>query len=209
MISFVASRDGAALDRLAEAVGTSIDPAVRGSLLRFAELVSTWGRKTDLVKASSAAQLVEVLFLDAFVVARFLHCGRLIDVGAGAGAPTLPLLLLRPDLQATLLEPRRRRVAFLRTAVGALGLRARAQVREGRLESSPDAALRGFDVALSRATFAPDDWLERGARLAERVVVLLARGEPPSVPGWIPKRDERYVVPSSRAPRRALCYHPG
>ena len=40
-----------------------------------------------------------------------------IDVGSGAGAPALPFALLRPDVSLTLVEPLRKRIAFLRTAM--------------------------------------------------------------------------------------------
>ena len=169
---------------------------------RFAELVSQWGKKTDLVKAASVDELIDVLFTDAWQLARLIGSGGgLIDVGAGAGAPTIPLVLMRPDLNAVLLEPRRRRVAFMRTAVGALGLRERVDVVEGRIED-----WRGeHDLAVSRATFAPDEWLERASALAPRVVVLLAGGEAPEREGWEVEAEATYQTLAG-APRRARVY---
>lgn len=65
-----------------------------------------------------------------------------IDVGSGAGLPGIPLALLRPDLQVTLLEPLLRRSNFLIQAVEELGLgdrvtviRARAEDHEGRYDA--------------------------------------------------------------------------
>jgi 16S rRNA (guanine527-N7)-methyltransferase len=54
-------------------------------------------------------------------VAGDLQPGTLLDVGSGNGSPGLVLAALRPDLAATLLEPRQRRWAFLREAARAMG----------------------------------------------------------------------------------------
>jgi 16S rRNA (guanine527-N7)-methyltransferase len=60
--------------------------------------------------------------------APLLEAGSLLDVGSGNGSPGLVLAILRPDLEVTLLEPRRRRWAFLREAARAAG-RADVEVR--------------------------------------------------------------------------------
>ena len=172
MIDFDLFREGEALDLLAEKMGISLGEQ-RSGLLRYAELVSQWGQRTDLVSAKTSQELMQILFLDSFILSSLLAKSRMIDIGAGAGAPTLPLLLLQEESHALLVEPRRRRVAFLRTAIGSLDLHARASVWEGRLEQEPHDKLFGYDIALSRATFSPSEWLSRGSNLAPRVVVLL------------------------------------
>ncbi|MEO0324750.1 MAG: RsmG family class I SAM-dependent methyltransferase [Myxococcota bacterium] len=187
----------------AAAAAKAPDEALRRRLDAFEALIRRWRTKTDLVAGEGRA-LQEVLFLDAYVLARTTlvpERSRLLDVGAGAGAPGIPLAVLRPDLEITLLEPRRRRVAFLRTAVGSLGLAPRVRVVEGRLGDGPEPELSPFDVAMSRATFAPKEWLRRGPWLAPRVLVLAARDLPPGADGvW------RYEVPSTGAPRVVGSY---
>ncbi|MEM1413336.1 MAG: RsmG family class I SAM-dependent methyltransferase [Myxococcota bacterium] len=196
---------GAALGELAAAATAPVpDAAAAEALLAFEELVRSWRARTDLVAGEGAA-LREVLFLDAFALASpalLPEASRVIDVGAGAGAPAIPLALLRPDLVLTLLEPRRRRVAFLRTAVGTLGLVGRVRVLEGRLDDPPGPELRGaFDVGFSRATFAPDEWVRRGAALARRTLVLGAAELPAGAVS-----ETRYAVPSTGAPRAIGVY---
>lgn len=201
VVAFRADRDAPAVDELVRAVGLELGDA-RTSWLRYAELVGHWGQRTDLVSADSAAALAEILFLDAAALVALLPENALVlDVGAGVGAPTLPLALLRADLRIELLEPRRRRVAFLRTVVGALGLASRAKVVEGKLGDEGHAPV---DVALSRATFAPDEWLTRASTFATRVVLLLGRSETPTREGWRVEASRDYVVPSSNAARRAV-----
>ncbi|MCA9531950.1 MAG: class I SAM-dependent methyltransferase [Myxococcales bacterium] len=181
---------------------------------RYAALAAQWAARTDLTAARSAGALLEVLFVDALALlsARLIDDGAvLMDVGAGAGAPTLPIVLARPDLRAILIEPRRRRVAFLRTAVGALALERRVRVVEGRAEPGgrvPEGAgaLGRPTLALSRATFAPERWRALGAALAPEVLVLTS-GE--ALPDESPRRACRYRVPSSGAPRWAGVYGAG
>ena len=88
---------------------------------------------------------------------------RVADVGSGAGLPGIPLLLARPDLTMTLIEPLQRRITFLEDVRDALGLGV--QIRRARAEEITDR----FDVVVSRAV-APLD------RLAGWCAPLLAPG---------------------------------
>jgi 16S rRNA (guanine527-N7)-methyltransferase len=201
----------ASLGGLERAVGFALEGAVREGWLAYAALVERWRARTDLVAARDAPSLVEVLFADALASlagAFFDGDGRFVDVGAGVGAPTLPLLVALPRWRAVLVEPRRKRVAFLRTAVGSLGLAERACVVEDRLAlDDPVVEGKPFGVAVSRATFAPAEWLRVGARLARRTLVLTAREEPPAAPqGLRAGSTLRYAHPSTGAPRAISSY---
>lgn len=172
---------------------------------RYDALVELWNARQNLIGKKDARGRAEILFADAVVLEdrELLPEGaRLVDVGAGVGAPTIPLLLARPDLRATLIEPRRLRVAFLRTAIGELDLGERCAVLERRLEGAP---LEGapFDVALSRATFPPAEWLRRARGLAPRAIAMVA-GEP--LPEGSLLAERRYALPYSGAPRALGLY---
>ncbi|MEM6959572.1 MAG: RsmG family class I SAM-dependent methyltransferase, partial [Myxococcota bacterium] len=125
-----------------------------------------------------------------------------VDIGAGAGAPGVPLAILNPELHVTRVEPRRRRVAFMRTAVGQLRLAERVRVIEGRHDVAPGP----FDFAYSRATFAPPEWLTIGAVMAPRVGVLLAAGDAPVKAGWQVTQERAYTTVA--ASRRLLVFKP-
>lgn len=183
--------------------------AMRHSLGAWISLVAAWNARVDLTAARSDDELVDLMIADALVIAPRLPAGaRVVDVGSGAGAPGLPIAAARPDARVTLVEPLQKRVAFLRTAIGSTPAKeARPVVVRGRGE---DLVGRGevFDVAVSRATLAPDRWLALGADLAPHgdVWVLLARDEPPALEGWGVVDDLRYRWPLTGAERRAVRY---
>ncbi|MEY2932020.1 MAG: hypothetical protein RL033_2769 [Pseudomonadota bacterium] len=181
--------------------------AVQG-LSRLLDLVALWNQRVDLTAARSVEELVDLYLIDALVLAAAepvtSEQQRWLDVGSGAGAPGLVVQVLRPSVALTLVEPRAKRVAFLRTAIGQL--RLGAQLESGRSDQLP---ARTCDVAFSRATFPPAEWLAEGARLARHAVwVLLARGEVPELTGWQLERELSYEWPLTSAPRRALRYVP-
>jgi len=206
---FEAGRDASFVASLADAHGVSLDDERLRALANYAALVATWTRRVDLVATRGARELAELLFLDAFVLQASGWIGEgacLIDVGAGGGAPTLPLAQLRPDVSALLVEPRQKRGAFLRTASASLGLVGRVTVREGRVEpEAPASDLGEFDLSLSRATFAPEIWVPMGLALAPRTVALLGAAEWPEELR-VPTDARDYVVPSNGASRRALLF---
>jgi 16S rRNA (guanine527-N7)-methyltransferase len=185
----------------------AIEPRALARLCSLLDLVVTWNARTDLTAARTADELVDLFIADAVVLARASRASdqSWVDVGSGAGAPGLPLALLRPDLRLCLLEPRQKRVAFLRTAIGMLDCRS-AGVERARSEA---VAEQRFDVAVSRATLPPNEWLREGARLSRHAVwVLLAKAEVPTLHGWEVRLDHAYVWPLTGSERRALCFVP-
>lgn len=163
----------------ADALGLELDAGAVDSLAAFADLLFTWNRRINLTAVRNAEDLVDLHFADAFAAARFVAAGgRVADVGSGGGLPAIPLAVIRPDATFQLFEPTGKKVAFLRTAARELGLGSRVVIDGRRLEPPlPPELSSAFDVASSRATFAPGDWLVLGRRLVRpegRVLVYVA-----------------------------------
>jgi 16S rRNA (guanine527-N7)-methyltransferase len=176
--------------RLAAEWAVPCSPAQDAALAHFASLLMTWTARINLTGAASADDLASNHFPDSFALAaRLIDAATVVDVGSGGGLPALPLALLRPELRIQLVEPIAKKVAFLRTAIRELGLgpserAAGVQVHAGRIEAGapefPRDLAGGFDVAFSRATLAPDEWLPLGARLVRpggRVFVLASSAD--------------------------------
>lgn len=176
----------------------------------YFDLVKAWGKRTDLTSARTDTELAEILFLDAAQALSADWIGdssSLVDIGAGVGAPTIPILLTQESLRTTLVEPRRIRTAFLRTAAGTLGIATRTETLEQKIDPArPELDGAPFTIALSRATFSPEQWLRIGAQLAEEVWVLTAGAEPDPIGDLRLVRRLDYEVPSSSAPRSILAY---
>lgn len=123
---------------------------------QYLELFVRWNRVHRMTALSSPAAIVDDLFIDSLLLMKLLPVHRplaLVDIGAGAGIPGLPLRLADPGTTLTLVEAKRKRVSFLLAAQRELGL-ADVVVVEGRAEEVVlrQPALSGaFDVAVARA----------------------------------------------------------
>jgi 16S rRNA (guanine527-N7)-methyltransferase len=202
----VTAKLGPLVDGALASLGSPGDAGARDAIVTWVERLREWNTRMDLTAARSDAELVDLMLGDAAVLAAHVAPGaRVVDVGTGAGAPGLGLALLRPDLGITLVEPRAKRAAFLRTAVGLLE-RTDVRIDVTRGETLPAAS---WDVAISRATLEPQAWLDLGARLVAsggRVWALLAQGTPPVHPRARTEHDLAYSWPLTGAPRRAVEY---
>lgn len=203
------------VERLLRELEFDAPASSRGSFAHYLAHLTTWGARMDLTAARSADELVDLSLADAVVLAREElgpragEAASWVDVGSGGGAPGLPLFLsleaAGPNYRGTLVEPRSKRVAFLRSAVGELGL-GNVDVVRSRSDVLP---AQSFDRAVARATLPPPEWLVEGARLAKEAVwVLVAREQPPSHPGWSIDLDVSYCWPLTGVQRRALRYVP-
>ena len=122
-------------------------PDVVGRLAAYLAALDVWRRRTNLTGPFDSRELVSHALESVLGSQLIPHGIRVIDIGSGAGFPGLPLAIARPDLRVTLLEPRRKRAAFLRHVLQTLPLR-NASVLEKRSQALGDA---GFDLATVRA----------------------------------------------------------
>lgn len=118
-----------ARDWIAERFG-----ADRVALLdRFAIIIAEENGRQNLIAPSTLATLWVRHMLDSAQLVPLGGEGRWLDIGTGGGFPGLVVAVLRSD-QVLLVEPRRRRAAFLEECVTALGLTDRVRVLACKVE---------------------------------------------------------------------------
>lgn len=121
--SAVLSRGVEALD-----IG-NVSPEIYKHLFVYFTHLKKWMPTINLVAAAPDPQLVENHFLDSLSPLPLLGTydqktpASLIDIGSGAGFPGLILKIACPNLRVTLLEPRLKRVSFLKQIIRTLSLK--------------------------------------------------------------------------------------
>jgi 16S rRNA (guanine527-N7)-methyltransferase len=130
--------------------------SVRDALARFLALLSEKNEEMNLVstRAAEPAALARHL-ADSLAGLPFLPPPRpallrLLDLGSGGGFPAIPILLVRRDVEGTLVDSVRKKCDFLSAAAGGLALTARI-VNARFPDSFPMAKSGPFDVLTTRA----------------------------------------------------------
>lgn len=119
----------------------------------YFRLVSEANKHTNLTRITDEAQAARQHFSDSARVLKVIDMppgANVIDVGSGAGFPGMPVKLLRPDIDMTLLDSSGKKCDFIRSAAQSLGISV--TVQSERAEEAAKGPLReSFDFALSRA----------------------------------------------------------
>lgn len=138
-------------------LGAPPTPTQVTQFAQYAALLVEWNQRINLTAITDEEGIVIKHFLDSLSVLLALdpldEAGlRLIDVGTGAGFPGIPLAIMRPTWQVTLLESTRKKVEFLQTVGEALGLE-NIDPLWGRAEEQGQAAAQRarYDAAVARA----------------------------------------------------------
>lgn len=129
-------------------------------LARYLDLLLEANATMNLTRIVDRASAEVQHVGDALTVLPFLpkEAHRLADVGTGGGVPGIPLAIVRPDVSVLLIESTKKKAAFLRQAIGSLGL-TNVAVDERRAEDVGQSELREkSNVAVARAV-ATMSWL--------------------------------------------------
>jgi len=144
------------LTRLLDQAGISLTDHQKNQLVGYVDMLHKWNKAYNLTSVRDPNEMLVRHILDSIVVAPHLQGERFIDVGTGPGLPGIPLSIVRPECQFTLLDSLGKRVRFLRQVQHELKLEniypVQSRVEEFRAEPP-------FDGVISRAFASLNDMI--------------------------------------------------
>lgn len=211
-------------------IGLAVNDSVQTALLAYLTLLSKWNQVYNLTAIRDPQSMLVQHLLDSLAVVPALkrHWARrvgqhgvlppadttsrspeLADVGSGGGLPAIPIALVWPQVRYTLVESVSKKAAFLRQALGSLGLTDRVRVMDQRVQSVQTAI--PFDLITCRAYatlahFASDVDVIAG----EQTWLVALKGLRPNaeIAGvsrpWVVDEVEEVVVPFLNAERHLV-----
>ena len=141
------------------------------ALLTYIALLNRWNKAYNLTAVRDQAEMIPRHLLDSLSVGAYLQGSSILDVGTGPGLPGIPLAILYPDIQFTLLDSNGKKIRFVRQAVIELGLK-NVQAEQARVEAYKPPHL--FDTIVTRAFASLSEILDLTSHLLSPTGRLLA-----------------------------------
>ena len=127
-----------------------------GLLMQYVGLLQKWNQTYNLTAIEDTNEIISKHILDSLSVTKHLDGKNIIDVGSGAGLPGIPLAIICPEKQFTLLDSNVKKTRFIQQAVIDLGLK-NVQAHHQRVEEfmphnqSNEGVTNEFNIIISRA----------------------------------------------------------
>jgi len=189
-------------------LGLEVSPETMDGLLTYMVQLKEWSGTYNLVAPRERDFLLARHILDSLSIAPWLQPGSLLDVGTGAGLPGLPLAIIKPEMDVTLLDSAGKKIRFIRH-VGRMLKLTNIQPLQQRMEDLP--AGEAFANITSRAFASLRGFVEAVRPCADETTLLLAmKGAYPEkeleeLPGWINVQSiEKLTVPYLHAERHLV-----
>ena len=123
--------------------------------IKYMRLLQEWNEKINLTAILEDEEIIKKHFIDsikAFKRDEFKKNVNMIDVGTGAGFPGIPIAIMNPNINVTLLDSLNKRIKFLDIVISKLGLKNIKTIHSRAEDGARNKKLREkFDIATSRA----------------------------------------------------------
>ncbi|MEG1624721.1 MAG: 16S rRNA (guanine(527)-N(7))-methyltransferase RsmG [Pseudomonas sp.] len=113
MSSQVTPQHAEELSTGARQLGVELSETHHAQLLAYLALLIKWNKAYNLTAVRNPDEMVSRHLLDSLSVMPFIHSPRWLDVGSGGGMPGIPLAILHPDKQVTVLDSNGKKTRFL------------------------------------------------------------------------------------------------
>ncbi len=175
-------------------------PCSKGQIHAFMAYLSElkkWNRAYNLTALKTDREIIIKHFLDSLLYLRAIpeHAQELADIGSGAGFPGIPLKLVRPETEVTLIEASRKKTVFLRHIIRVLNLTG-ITVLDRRIETLADDYKGKYDLIVSRATFSVEAFLEATCPFVRKGGALLLNKGPGVFKELQESKNHSYVMDS-------------
>ena len=121
---------------------------------QYAEMLVDWNEKINLTAITAPDEIVIKHFVDSLLLLKAYDVPKgasMIDVGTGAGFPSVPVAMVRDDIRLTLMDSLNKRINFLKELSEALGVNAECvHARAEEFGNKPEYREQ-YDVACARA----------------------------------------------------------
>jgi 16S rRNA (guanine527-N7)-methyltransferase len=115
---------------------------------RLLDELERWNRKVNLTAIREREQMQVLHIADSLAARPLLEGHRILDVGTGPGFPGLPLAIVEPEREFTLLDTNNKKIRFVEHAVALLGLDNVIAVKARAEDYAPG---QRFDTVIARA----------------------------------------------------------
>jgi 16S rRNA (guanine527-N7)-methyltransferase len=177
-------------------------------LQQYLTLLQRWNKVYNLTAVRDPQQMLPLHLWDSLSVASLVRGDTCLDVGSGAGLPGIPLAVLYPQREFTLLDTNGKKTRFIQQAALELGLK-NLQVVQQRVETwQPE---QKFAAIISRAFASLADFVTvSAAHLQDDGILFAMKGRYPEQeiaglpPGWGVTQSHPLHVPGLDAERHLL-----
>lgn len=171
-------------------IGFSYSEEQIKTFMTFLSELKKWNRAYNLTGLKSDEDIIIKHFLDSLLYLKVIlvypvrkqkkstvvNVLKIADAGTGAGFPGIPIKIMRPEIDITLIESSKKKTAFLRHILRVLSLNG-VKVLDERVENLGRKYEKTYDVIVSRATFKIEDFIKKTCPyVKENGVLVLSKG---------------------------------
>lgn len=143
------------LEQAALRVGAVFNEDKYKQFMLYMDLIKEWNNKINLTRITEDEDVIKKHFIDSINLLQFkeiYNAKNMIDIGTGAGFPGIPIKIMLPDIEVTLLDSLNKRLVFLDEVINKLNLKKINTIHKRAEEGGRDKNLReAYDIAASRA----------------------------------------------------------
>jgi 16S rRNA (guanine527-N7)-methyltransferase len=180
------------------------------AFMTYLSELKRWNKAYNLTGLKKDEDIIIKHFFDSLLYLKAIPEGeiRIADVGSGAGFPGIPVKIIRPEIEMFLIEPSRKKSAFLRHIIRQLGLEKIGVIEKGIEGIKLNHELSfPVDIAVTRALFSIRDFIKKATPIVKEGGILILNKGPKVQKELKLLKDIKYEISTLELPMSDIKRH--